>query len=195
MPSDKDDLARRIALCKPGDTVRGFIFKSLYTLVEKRVGMTGVDRLSMQLRLQKPPVDFFSYPAEDFLRLLYAAADVLEPHYPSVEEALRACGGATVTGFFNSYVGNTLMRLVGLGDPKRVFSSVDTIYSTLVSYGRRSCEDLGPTSLRLHYRGDMQPILFHEGALREALQVLRGNGTAVGTAVALDYGQYVLEWT
>jgi len=194
MPSDKTDLAQRIAICKPEDTVRGFLFKAVYNLVEQRVGSSGTDRMLMQLRINKMPVDFFSYPAADFLRMLYTAADVLEPHYASVEDAIRACGGATVTGFFKSYVGNTLMRLVGLGDPKRVFASVDTIYSTLVSYGKRNSEDLGDKRLRLHYRGDMQPITFHEGALREALHVLRGNGSATGTAVALDYGQYVLEW-
>jgi uncharacterized protein (TIGR02265 family) len=194
MPSDKHDLAQRIAICKPEDTVRGFLFKAVYGLVEQRVGPSGTDRMLMQLRINKMPVDFFSYPAADFLRMLYTAADVLEPHYASVEDAIRACGGATVTGFFKSYVGNTLMRLVGLGDPKRVFASVDTIYSTLVSYGKRTSEELGDKRLRLHYRGDMQPIAFHEGALREALQVLRGNGTAKGSAVALDYGQYVLEW-
>ncbi|WP_434382799.1 TIGR02265 family protein [Melittangium boletus] len=195
MPSDKNDLVQRVAICKPDDTVRGFLFKSVYTLVEQRVGSSGTDRMLQQLRINKMPVDFFSYPAADFLRMLYTAADVLEPHYASVEDAIRACGGATVTGFFKSYVGNTLMRLVGIGDPKRVFASVDTIYSTLVSYGKRTSEDLGDKRLRLHYRGDMQPIAFHEGALREALVVLRGNGTAKGTAVALNYGQYVLEWT
>ncbi|MBM7114071.1 TIGR02265 family protein [Archangium primigenium] len=195
MPSDKNDLVQRVAICKPDDTVRGFLFKSVYTLVEQRVGSSGTDRMLQQLRINKMPVDFFSYPAADFLRMLYTAADVLEPHYASVEDAIRACGGATVTGFFKSYVGNTLMRLVGIGDPKRVFASVDTIYSTLVSYGKRTSEELGDKRLRLHYRGDMQPIAFHEGALREALVVLRGNGTAKGTAVALNYGQYVLEWT
>lgn len=195
MPSDKNDLVQRVAICKPDDTVRGFLFKSVYTLVEQRVGSSGTDRMLQQLRINKMPVDFFSYPAADFLRMLYTAADVLEPHYASVEDAIRACGGATVTGFFKSYVGNTLMRLVGIGDPKRVFASVDTIYSTLVSYGKRTSEELGDKRLRLHYRGDMQPIAFHEGALREALIVLRGNGTAKGTAVALNYGQYVLEWT
>ncbi|HEX5745978.1 MAG TPA: DUF2378 family protein [Archangium sp.] len=195
MPSDKNDLAQRIAICKPEDTVRGFIFKAVYGLVEQRVGSAGTDRMLQQLRINKMPVDFFSYPAADFLRMLYTAADVLEPQYPTTEDAIRACGASTVTGFFKSYVGNTLMKLVGVGDPKRVFSSVDTIYSTLVSYGKRSYEDLGESRLRLHYRGDMQPIYFHEGALTEALHVLRGNGKATGTAVALDYGQYLLEWT
>ncbi|QRN99610.1 DUF2378 family protein [Archangium violaceum] len=195
MPSDKTDLAQRIAICKPEDTVRGFIFKSVYGLVEQRVGSAGTDQMMQQLRVHRMPVDFFSYPAADFLRMLYAAVDVLEPQYPSVLDAFRACGAATVTGFFNSYVGNTLMRLVGLGDPKRVFSSVDTIYSTLVSYGKRSYEELGEGRIRLHYRGDMQPIYFHEGALTEALRVLRGNGKATGRAVSLNYGEYLLEWS
>jgi uncharacterized protein (TIGR02265 family) len=194
MPSDKSDLAQRIAICKPEDTVRGFIFKSVYGLVEQRAGSAGMARLQQQLQGNKMPVDFFSYPAADFLRLLYAATDVLEPHYPSLQDTFRACGASTVTGFFNSYVGNTFMKLVGFGDPKRVFSSVGTIYSTLVSYGKRSYEDLGESSLRLHYRGDMQPIYFHEGALTQALVVLRGNGKATGNAVALDYSQYLLEW-
>ncbi|MFL5354512.1 TIGR02265 family protein [Archangium sp.] len=195
MPSDKRDLAQRVALCKPEDTVRGFIFKSVYGLVEQRSGSAGMDRMLQQQRLKKMPVDFFSYPAADFLRMLYTAVDVLEPLYPSLEDAFRACGASTVTGFFGSYVGNTLMKLVGLGDPKRVFSSVDTIYSTLVSYGTRSCEDLGDNRLRLHYRGDMQPIYFHEGALTQALLVLRGNGKVTGRAVALDHGEYLLEWS
>jgi uncharacterized protein (TIGR02265 family) len=194
MPSDKSELAQRIAICKPEDNVRGFIFKAVYGLVEQQAGSAGMSRLQQQLRVNKVPVDFFSYPAADFLRLLYTAVDVLEPRYPTTQDTFRACGASTVTGFFSSYVGNTLMKLVGLGDPKRVFSSVDTIYSTLVSYGKRSFEDLGESRIRLHYRGDMQPIYFHEGALTEALKVLRGNGKATGHAVALDYGEYILEW-
>ncbi|HEX8820128.1 MAG TPA: DUF2378 family protein [Archangium sp.] len=195
MPSDKNDLAQRIAICKPEDTVRGFIFKSVYGLVEKRAGSAGVDRMLQQLRVNKMPVDFFSYPAADFLRLLYMAADVLEPQFPTVEDAIRACGAATVTGFFNSYVGHTLVKLIGMNDPKRLFSSVQTVYSTLVSYGNRSYQDLGPGRFRLDYAGDMQPVYFHEGALTEAVRVMRGNGQVKGTALAVNHAQYVAEYT
>ena len=194
MPSDKNDLAQRIAICKPEDTVRGFIFKSVYGLVEQRTGSTGTERLMQQLRVSKMPVDFFSYPVADFLRLLYAAADILEPQYPSVEDALRACGASTATGFFKSYVGSTLVKLIGMNDPKRLFTSVDTVYSTLVSYGKRSYEDLGPNRFRLDYKGDMQPIYFHEGTLTEAVRVMRGNGTVTGTALALNHAQYLFEY-
>jgi uncharacterized protein (TIGR02265 family) len=194
MPSDKHDLDQRIAICKPEDTVRGFIFKSVYGLVEQRTGSAGVERLMQQLRVNKMPVDFFSYPAADFLRLIYMAADVLEPQYPSIEDALRACGASTATGFFKSYVGNTLVKLIGMNDPKRLFSSVQTVYSTLVSYGKRSYEDLGPGRFRLDYAGDMQPIYFHEGTLTEAVHAMRGNGKVTGTALALNHAQYLIEY-
>ncbi|HSP80533.1 MAG TPA: TIGR02265 family protein, partial [Myxococcaceae bacterium] len=173
MPSDKNDLAQRLAVCKTDDTVRGFIFKAVYQMVEERAGGAAVERMMQQLRVHKMPVDFFSYPVADFLRLIYLAADVLEPQCGSPEEGLRACGACTVTGFFKSYVGNTLVKLIGMNDPKRLFGSVQTVYSTLVSYGTREYEDLGPGRIRLTYRGDMQPIYFHEGALGEALRVMR----------------------
>lgn len=194
MPSDKNDLAQRIAVCKPEDTVRGFIFKSVYGLVEQRAGSAGTEKLLLQLRVTKMPVDFFSYPVADFLRLVYAAADILEPQFPSVEDTIRACGASTATGFFKSYVGNTLVKLIGMNDPKRLFTSVDTVYSTLVSYGKRTFEDLGPNRFRLDYKGDMQPIYFHEGTLTEAVRVMRGNGKVTGTALAINHSQYLFEY-
>jgi uncharacterized protein (TIGR02265 family) len=197
MPSDKSELAQRIAICKPEDTVRGFIFKSVYELVDRRAGSAGLDRMMQQLRVGKMPVDFFSYPAADFLRLLYAATDVLEPHYPSAVDTFRACGASTVTGFFNSYVGNTLMKLIGTGDPKRALSTVGSVYSTLVSYGERDFQELGEKQGVITFRKDMQPVAFHEGSLTEVLRVLCGNnrGTVTGTALALDHARYVLEWS
>jgi len=195
MPSDKNELAQRIAICKPEDTVRGFIFKSVYGLVEQRAGSAGVDRVLQQLRGAKMPVDFFSYPVADFLRLLYAAADVLEPQYGSVEDAFRACGASTVTGFFKSYVGNTLWKLIGGGEPKRALSTVHTVYSTLVSYGVREFQDLGDKRGLITFRGDMQPMYFHEGSLTEVLHVLCGNGKATGRALSLNHVEYTLEWT
>jgi uncharacterized protein (TIGR02265 family) len=196
MPSDKNDLAQRLAVCTPDDTVRGFIFKSVYHLVEERAGGAAVERMMQQLRVDKLPIDFFSYPVADFLQLIFLAADVLEPQYGSAEEALRACGASTVTGFFQSYVGNTLLRLVGGGsNPKRALSTVGTVYSTLVSYGSREFVDMGASRVLLTYRGDMQPVYFHEGALFEVLKVLKVNGKVTSNAFTLDHSEYLLEWS
>jgi len=195
MPSNKTELAQRIELTRPEHTVRGFIFNALFALLSERVGSKAMARLEDEVRLKKP-VDFFSYPAADFLRLLYSAVDLLEPHYGSVDDALRACGAATVNGFFESHVGNTLSKLVGRGDPKRAFSNTSTVYKTLVSYGTHDCEPLEGRRVRIIFRGDMQPMLFHEGSLKTALMAVGGGaqGVVEGTARALDHAEFLVRW-
>jgi uncharacterized protein (TIGR02265 family) len=195
MPSDKSELAQRIELTRAGDTVRGFIFNSLFTLVLERAGSEAVARLADEVRMKKP-IDFFSYPAVDFLRLLYASVDLLEPHCGSVDDAFRACGAATVTGFFESHVGNTLSKLVGRGDPKRAFSSTSTVYKTLVSYGTHDCVPLEGRQVRIVFRGDMQPMRFHEGSLKAALLAVGGGAQSgvEGTALALVHSEFLLRW-
>ncbi len=195
MPSNKTELAQRIELTRPEHTVRGFIFNALFALLSERVGSKAMARLEDEVRLKKP-IDFFSYPAADFLRLLYSAVDLLEPHYGSVDDALRACGAATVNGFFESHVGNTLSKLVGRGDPKRAFSNTSTVYKTLVSYGTHDCEPLEGRRVRIVFRGDMQPMLFHEGSLKAALMAVGGGaqGVVEGTARALDHAEFLVSW-
>ena len=195
MPSDKSELDQRIALTRPDHTVRGFIFNSILMLVSERAGSEAMARLAEEVRMKKP-IDFFSYPAADFLRLLYAAVDVLEPYCGSVDDTFRACGAATVSGFFESHVGNTLSKLVGRGDPKRAFSSTSTVYKTLVSYGSHDCEPLDGRRLRIIFRGDMQPMRFHEGSLKAALMAVGGGERSAvrGTARALDHSEFLVEW-
>ncbi|MCP3142735.1 TIGR02265 family protein [Pyxidicoccus xibeiensis] len=195
MPSDKSELSQRIALTRPDHAVRGFIFNSILMLVSQRAGSEAMLRLAESIKMKKP-IDFFSYPAADFLRLLYAAVDVLEPVYGSVDDTFRACGAATVSGFFESHVGNTLSKLVGRGDPKRAFSSTSTVYKTLVSYGTHDCEPLEGRRVRIIFRGDMQPMLFHEGSLKAALMSVGGGPQSVveGTAMALDHSEFLVQW-
>ena len=196
MPSDKNDLAQRVALCQPGDTVRGFIFKAVYGRVELRVGSAGLDRMLGRLRLHKRPMDSFSYPLVDFLRLLYEGADLLEPHEGSVEAAWRSCGVAAVTGFLKSYVGHSLMRFISGGDdPRRALSTVQSVYSTVVSFGARDYQDLGQQRALITFRQDVQPVAFHEGAMDEVLRVLAGRGHAKGKVLSLAHAEYVLDWS
>lgn len=195
MPSDKSELAQRIALTRPEHTVRGFIFNSILVLVARQAGSEAMAGLQELVKMKRP-IDFFSYPAADFLRLLYGAVDVLEPYYGSVDDTFRACGAATVSGFFESHVGNTLTKLVGRGDPKRAFASTSTVYQTLVSYGSHDCEPMDGRRVRIVFRGDMQPMRFHEGSLRAALVAVGGGTQSVveGTARALDHSEFLLQW-
>jgi uncharacterized protein (TIGR02265 family) len=195
MPSDKSELAQRMALTRPDHAVRGLIFNSILTLVSERAGGEAMARLADLVKMKRP-IDFFSYPAADFLRLLYAAVDELEPYYGSVDDTFRACGAAVVGGFFASHVGNTLLKLVGREDPKGAFSNTSTIYKTVGNYGSHDCEPLEGRRLRVTFRGDMQPLPFHEGCLKAALVAVGGGArsTVQGTARALDHSEFLLEW-
>lgn len=184
---------QRIAVTPENATVRGLIFNAVLGLVGRRQGDAAATALREPIS-KKAFVDFFSYSARDFLRLLYAAAEKLAPeHGGSLEDAIRACGGAAVSGFFQSGVGRTLTQLIGQ-DPKRLFSSAPTAYATTVGYGHRSCTQLSDKSVRLHFKEDMQPIEFHQGLLDEALKAVGGKGSVEARAISLNEAEYTISW-
>ncbi|MFY1830382.1 DUF2378 family protein [Myxococcus fulvus] len=195
MAFPKNDLDQRLALVRPEDTVRGLIFNAVLLLAERQLGPDSAARLREPL-FKRSPVDFFSYSAVDAIRLLYATSEALEKagRYPTQEDAVRACGAAAVTGFFSSTVGQTLTRLIGKGDPKRLLSNAPTAYSTLVSYGRREYTVLHERHVRLSFQGDMQPVQFHEGVLQEALKAIQCNGRVVGTPHGYFAADYDITW-
>ncbi|WP_338864134.1 TIGR02265 family protein [Myxococcus stipitatus] len=191
----KNDLDQRLALVRPDDTVRGLIFNAVLLLAEKQLGPDMASRLREPI-FKRSPVDFFSYPAVDAIRLLYSTSEALARagRYGTQEEAVRACGAAAVTGFFSSTVGQTLTRLIGKGDPKRLLSNAPTAYSTLVSYGRRDYNVVTERHVRLSFHGDMQPVQFHEGVLQEALKAIQCKGSVVGTPHGYFAADYDIVW-
>lgn len=192
--NDTSELALRLGLVRPVHTVRGLAFNAILALVAERAGEEASARLARELGLRRI-IDFFSYPAGDFMRLLYAAADVLEPHLGSREESLRACGAACLNHFFySSTVGRALAKIMGRNDPLRAFSNTPIAYATLVNYGSHECEVAGPKQLRLVFRGDMQPASFHEGTLSAALQVTGVQGKVSSTIHGLDHAEFLIEW-
>lgn len=193
MPADRNDLQARLVLTKPSDTVRGFIFSAVLKLVESHLGKGVSDKLRQHVA-KGMIIDFLAYPATAFLKVLYDAVDLLEPVYGSPEAALRACGASTVSGFFDSAVGQTLLKLVSTRDPRKAFSQLPTAYSTLVSYGQRFTTVLGDKKVKITFKDDMQPFQFHEGALAAALKSIHLKGTVKGTAITRNYSEYLLEW-
>ena len=184
---------RRIRVTPETATVRGLIFNSVFKLVAQHVG----ENAALEVRTlisKKPLVDFFPYPARDFLVILYDAAERLTPKFGSVEAAINACGAAAVSGFFQSAVGRTLTQIIGRGDPKKLFSSAPTAYGTTVSYGQREYKALSDRRVRLHFRGDMQPVEFHQGLLAEALRAVGFQGQVKATRLGLDEAEYLIEW-
>lgn len=194
MSSETTELVRRLELVRPVHTVRGLAFNAVLSLVAQHAGEESSAQLARELGLRKI-VDFFSYPASDFTRLIYAAAERLRPHLGSEEAAIQACGAACLEHFFYaSTVGRALAKIMGHKDPLRAFANTPIAYATLVNYGTHTCEVMGPRRLRLVFRGDMQPAAFHEGTLVAALRVTGVEGTVTSTIHSLDHSEYVLEW-
>ncbi|RKH61176.1 DUF2378 family protein [Corallococcus llansteffanensis] len=193
MASPLRDLEQRIALTRPGDTVRGLSFAAVLRLTRKHLGQDAAERLRAPL-LQRNPVDFFSYPAVDFLRLLAFAAEALQPTFGTPDEALRACGDAICGTFFESTVGQTLLRFTTGGDPKRIYSNAPASYATAVSYGQREYVALGDKRVRLHFKDDLLPVPVHEGILAGALAALQREGQVRGTELCLGESEYLIEW-
>jgi uncharacterized protein (TIGR02265 family) len=194
LSSDTTELTRRLELVRPVHTVRGLAFNAILLLVAEQVGEEASARLSRELGLRRI-VDFFSYPAGDFMRLLYTAAELLAPGLGSLHDALRACGAACLNHFFySSTVGRALAKIMGRKDPLRAFSNTPIAYATLVNYGTHDCEVVGPRQLRLVFRGDMQPASFHEGTLSAALQVTGVQGTVTSTIHGLDHAEFLIDW-
>jgi uncharacterized protein (TIGR02265 family) len=187
-------MAQRIALARPGDTVRGLSFTAVLRMVERQLGLEAAERLRVLL-FPRAPTDFFSYPVVDFLRLLYGTADLLQAHHGSHEAALRACGTAIARSFFESSVGQALLRLIQGADPKRIYCNAPAAYSTSVSYGQREYQPLGERRVRLRFHGDMLPLPVHEGILAAALDALGREGTVKGTAQSLTELEFLIEWT
>jgi uncharacterized protein (TIGR02265 family) len=192
--SDTTELSLRLQQVLPVHTVRGLAFNAILGLVSERAGEETSARLSQELGLVRL-VDFFSYPASDFTRLLFATVEALAPSLGSEQEALRACGSACLHQFFyGSTVGRALAKIMGRKNPQRGFANTSIAYATMVNYGTHECEVLGERKLRLIFRGDVQPALFHEGTLVAALEVSGVQGTVKTTVHGLDHAEFLLEW-
>lgn len=192
--SDTTELARRLELVRPVHTVRGLAFNAILHLVSEQAGEGVSARLLREMSTRRL-IDFFSYPASDFTRLLFLAAEVLSPHLGSQQEALRACGSVCLHQFFYfSTVGRALAKIMDRRNPMRGFVNSSIAYATVVNYGSHDCEVLGLRQLRLVFRGDMQPAVFHEGTLLAALKVTEVQGTVKSTIHGLDHAEFLVEW-
>jgi uncharacterized protein (TIGR02265 family) len=192
-PSVVQEREQRMEIAPEGATVRGLIFNAIFKLVTQNLGEAAAVELRATIA-KKPLVDFFSYPVRDFIQVLYGAGELLAPRYGSVEQAIKACGAAAIGGFFQSSVGKTLTHIIGKGDPKRLLSSSPTAYGTAVSYGQREYNALGERRVRLYFRGDMQPVEFHQGLLEEALRAVGCPGRVDVNKVSLEEAEYLIEW-
>jgi len=192
MPSNKTELAARIAAMQPGDSVRGLFFKSVLGLVQQRAGLAALDAVR-EGALAAAYSDLLTYPARDFVTLLYRAADALEPLLGPEDAVFHACGERDVERF-SSGPGMLIFGIISRGDPQKLFAGAKMGYSAAVSYGSREYVPTGPRSGTLHMRRDMLPPAYHEGILTGALKVLGLRGTARATPRGIDSADYAIQW-
>jgi len=192
MPSDKADLSARLIATQRGDSVLGLFFQSVLELVQQRAGegalatvrSTGLSFDYSALRM---------YPVQDFLKLLFAAADALEGVFGSPEAVFRVLGNIGMTRY-DSGPGRFVVGVLSRGEPHRLFGAVQLGYSGAVTYGRREYRATGLKSGVVVCEGDMLPPPFHEGLLTGAVELLSFKGHVKARPLAIDRVEYDVSW-
>lgn len=192
MPSNKAELATRIAAAQPGDAVRGLFFKTVFSLIQKHAGPAALEAVRVG-ELATDYSELRTYPVKDFLTLLYRAADVLEDTLGPENAVFHACGETGVTRY-STGPGMIIFGIISRGDPQKLFAGAQMGYSAAVTYGSREYLTTGPRSGTLRVRRDMLPPAYHEGILTGALKVLGLKGTARAHAHDVDRVDYDIQW-
>ncbi len=192
MPSNKTELAARLAVTKPNDGVRGLFFKVVFDLIAQQGGTAALSQVRTGT-LARDISELRTYPASDYLTLLYAAADVLEGKLGSEHVVFNACGRACVRRF-STGPGQVVFGILGKGDPQRLFAQTRVAFSTVVTYGKREHRPAGPKACIISYRGDMQPPAYHVGIFEGALEALGFKGTVTAHTLGLDSVDYEITW-
>jgi uncharacterized protein (TIGR02265 family) len=192
MPSNKTELAERISVTKPTDAVRGLFFRVVFDLIEKEGGTQALRQVRTG-PLAKDIGDLRTYPASDYLHLLYSAADVLEEKLGAQDAVFNACGRACVQRFSRG-PGQVVFGILGKGDPQRLFAQTRVAFSTVVTYGKREHRPAGSNGCIITYRGDMQPPAYHVGIFEGALESLGFKGSVRARPISIDSVDYEISW-
>ncbi|WP_342378060.1 DUF2378 family protein [Myxococcus stipitatus] len=192
MPSNKAELAARLAATQPGDAVRGLFFKAVFSLIQQKAGLAALEKVRVG-ELAKDYSDLRTYSVREFLNLLYVAADALEQEMGTEDAVYHACGESNVTRY-STGPGMLIFGIISRGDPQKLFSGAQMGYSAAVTYGTREYVTTGPKSGTLRVRRDMLPPAYHEGILTGALKVLGLKGTAKAHPQGIDRVDYDITW-
>jgi uncharacterized protein (TIGR02265 family) len=193
----ESEYMRRIALATPTDTARGLFFNGVLSAVVTIGGDPALKRCHALLgdkRFETRFTDFSSYPVADFLRLTFAATQVLNHRLGGPEATQRWLGMRAVRDFFQSMVGKTLLLLSGQS-PKRALGSLTAGYRSAVSYGERTVTFVGETGARVVAKRDFMLPLYNEGVLLALLESIRARNPRVRSRpFGLLACEYELSW-
>ena len=187
-------LEQLLTLVTPEDTCRGMFFNGLLDAVGS-LGGEEIRRRCLVAAGDKRFVDFFSYPAGDFLKAIFVATEVLGPTLGGEAAVLRQLGRRGTQDFLSSTVGRTIITLAG-NEPHRLLASFPKAYRASLSYGERSVERLGDTHARLTARRDFLPVEYNEGVLTAAMEQSAVHDLVVrGRRLAPLDAEYDVRWS
>jgi uncharacterized protein (TIGR02265 family) len=192
MPSNKAELSARLTAAHPGDNVLGLLFTSVFQLVEERAGPETLKTLRTG-EYSKEYAELRMHPVQDFLRLLFHAAELLEGRIGTPETVFRICGEKGITRY-STGPGRFLFKVLAGGDPHKLFSMAQIGYSTAITYGKREYRPTGPKSGVLRAQGDMIPPSFNEGFFIGSLKLLNFQGRAWARPQSIDRAEYDITW-
>ncbi len=193
-PGSDEDLEARLAMASSSDAARGMFLRSTVDAV-RALGDESLVRRCLEAGGEEKIVDFFVYPIATNLRMVFAAARMLEGRYGSVDAAMRELGRRAAESFLSSTAGLAL-QLLSRGDARRLVGHLPSTYRAAVSFGARSVVWTGPTSGRLTMHREFMPYPFHEGLLLGVLEKSQARGVQVrGHQLSTLESDYDIVWT
>ena len=194
-PADvKRELESRLALVQPNEHIRGMHFAAVLDTVRFLGGEQAVKQLmdAGDFPADLDPTEL--YPVPPFLRLFFAAVNLLSPQLGGAEEAMRQIGVQGTLAFVRSMFGTEVRQQVG-GDPKLLVNMLPEAYRMAIDFGELAVEWTGSRAGLIHMRRIFTPVAYNEGMLEGALQAVGAQDIRVqGRQTSLLDSEYTLSW-
>lgn len=186
------DLEKRLQRVPPGDTVRGYFFRSPLEQVRLTGNPEALQRC-LEIRGKEVPTAFFKYPITALLQLLYHAAWALEAPR-GFEESLRYLGQRVAQDFLENAVGKAML-LAGGKNLKLLANNLPAAYRTGWDHGHGAVKWTRPQQCLVSIHDNVIPHPYFEGIFLQVFQAAGAKHLRVkGWQVELTHTEYELSW-
>lgn len=162
-----EELERRLAQVHPGDTMRGFIFNGILTIVGNESDEAAVQRC-IEASGDQEFMDFFLYPITSLLRLFYMAAWELSEKHGGFAQSIWYLGNRVTPEYLESALGKAL-RVVAGNNAHHMASAMPEAHRTATSHAKIQLTWTGLKQGLFTYRDNLIPYQYYQGALHYAL--------------------------
>jgi uncharacterized protein (TIGR02265 family) len=190
----QEEVEHRLAQVLPTDRVRGVFFRSVQQAILVSKGEAAMEECLEECE-ERDFMDFFAYPAADFLRMVRRAAWLLRSEEGGFEETMRMLGYMGTAAFLESQAGKAMEVLIA-GTPRRALENLPMAYLVTTPTG-------GPLTVswpehmhcRLTFSRDFLPRPYVEGTLEAHLKKAGARAVRVtGRWTGGLASEYELSW-